>query len=346
MKKLFFFICFLTVLLSCKVKPYESFSEFPSEIYLTHKLIDVNGMADPGRIILLKDAIIILDERSDFCFHVLNLANYSPLGSLIKRGRGPSEEMIIQTMMKLAENQFFYKTLSHIKIVDYNTDPTEFTLQHSIPVFVNDLVAAFILNDTVYGWNREEREKEFIQYYGAEKMLDFGAGFPLSERGFTPQEQMRLFSEKQVTVKPEGQLFAAAYMYLPLLRIFDATDGSLKQEIRFENRKPFPDYLIDGNEADWEYVTQNYWFVKSSNNFIYALYAGKTYGESGYERDGPGNAAVDISNEIHVYDWDGNPVKKIITDKKMFDFDVSADDRIIVAISKENPDHIYEYRFE
>jgi hypothetical protein len=346
MKKYLFLICLFMVLQGCKKKPYEGFSEFPSEVNLTHQLIEVKGMADPGQVILLYDAVIILDEKSDFSFHVLNPINYAHVGSFIRRGHGPNEEMIIQTMMKLAENQFFYKTLSHIKIIDYSAEPPEFLVRKSIPVFVNDLIAAFMLNGIVYGWNREAREKEFIQYNGADKMLDFGAEFPLPERNFSPREQMHLFSEKQVTVKPDGQLFAATYNYLPLLRIFDAADGSVQQEIRFENKKPFPNYLISGNEAEWEHVTQNYWFTKSSNNYIYALYTGKTFGESGYSRNGPGNAVVDLANEIHVFDWEGNPVKRIITDKNLFNFDVSADDRILIAISKEDPDHIYEYRIK
>jgi len=343
MKYSLFLICTLLAFQGCKKKPYEAFSEFPSEVNPTHQLIEVKGMADPNRILLLNNAVIVLDSKSDFAFHVLNRDDYALAGSFIRRGHGPSEEMIIQTMMKISENQFFYKSLSHIKVVDYISQPSEFILRSSTPVYVNDLIAAFMLNGIVYGWNRDAQEKEFIQYKGPENIIDFGPEFPLSEKNFTTQQQIQLFSGKQVTVKPDGNLFAATYTYLPLLRIFDATNGSVQHEIRFENAKPFPDYLISGNEADWEHVTQNYWFTKSTDSYIYALYTGKTFGESGYNRNGPGNAVVDLSNDIHVFDWEGNPVKRIITDKKIFDFDVSADDRILIAISKEDPDHIYKY---
>lgn len=343
MKKRLVYYFISIILLSCSQPGNDSFTDFASVIKLTHQLIEVNGMADPNRVIVLKDEVIILDGKSDFAFHVINLEGNTFAGSFVKKGHGPAEEMIIQTMTRLTENTFFYKTLSHVKIIEYNSANSEFVFKKSIPVLVNDLIEAFILNNQVYGWNREPREKEFVEYQGDEDMLDFGAGFPLQERYFSAQEQMQLFSAKQITVKPDGTLFATTYNYFPILRIFNSDDGNLKKEVWFENRKPFPDYLITGNDSDWEHVTQNYWFTKSSNNYIYALYTGKTFGEMGYNRNRPGGAVTNLSNEIHVFDWKGNPVRRIITDKEIFDFDVSSDDLVLIAISKEDPDHIYHY---
>ncbi len=141
MKKYLFLIFLLITSQACKKKSHESFSEFPSEVNLTHQLIEVKGMADPSRVILLQDVIIVFDDKTDPFFHVLSKTDYTNVGSFIRRGRGPSEEMRIQGIMKLSGNQFFYKTLSHIKIIDYSADPSEFTIRQSIPVFVNDLVS-------------------------------------------------------------------------------------------------------------------------------------------------------------------------------------------------------------
>lgn len=345
MKRSLLYIGLIVLFQCCKTGSLdfvESFSAFPSEVNLTHQLITVKGLADPNDVLLLENAVIIQDDKSDFFFHVLN-RDYIPAGSFVRKGDGPSEERIIQKLDKLTGNKFFYKTLSHIKIVDFNADSPNFAIYSSVPVIIDDLPGAFFLNGSIYGWNQQERDREFIAYYGPEKMLDFGAGFPMPGKKYTPREEVRLFSQKQVTVRSDGRVFAAAYLFLPILRIFEATDGNVLKEVRFENEKPFPHYLITGIEADRDHISLNYGCLRSSDKYIYAQYKGETLGESSHERNVQGSQLDDLSREIHVWDWDGKPVKRILLDKKLFNFDVSADDRILIGISKEDPDHLYEY---
>lgn len=333
MKNYLLIICLGACFHCCKVEPYEKFSAFPSEQRLVHQPMMLKGLADPNRILLLDDALVIQDSKSDFWIHMMNPSDYSPLGSFIRKGRGPSEEMIIQTMRKISGNQFYYKTLTHIKFFEYDSAHRELVPRQTIPVLFDDLIEAFMLKEGVYGWNRNGHEKEFVHYQEAAKLLDFGADYPMPERGFSPGENIGLYSNKQVTVRPDKQMFAAVYMYFPFLRIYDSA-GQLQKEVRFENGQPFPDYLIDRN-ADRKNVKPNYWFIKSTSNYLYALYAGSGSGEPT-----PGT----FGNEIHVYDWQGNPVRKIITDKALFNFDVSADDRLLIGFSKNDPDHLYKYK--
>ena len=52
---------------------------------------------------------------------------------------------------------------------------------------------------------------------------------------------------------------------------------------------------------------------------------------------------VDFSNEIHVWDWNGKPIKKIFLDKNIFSFCVSPDDKFLICSSLNEIDKFYKY---
>lgn len=84
---------------------------------------------------------------------------------------------------------------------------------------------------------------------------------------------------------------------------------------------------------------QNYRKIKSSNRYIYALYIGKTSREISVGLE-------DFSNEIHVWNWSGKPVAKILLDRKIFSFDVDANDRYLICASLNSLDELYKYYLE
>ena len=85
----------------------------------------------------------------------------------------------------------------------------------------------------------------------------------------------------------------------------------------------------------------NYHFrVKSTNDYIYTLYSGRTHEDATTEGGGPGLG--DLTSEIHVWKWDGSPVMKLKLERPVFTFEVSPDNKYIFAASIVDTNRLFQ----
>ena len=291
----------------------------------------------------MDSAAITVDIKTDTIFQVFELPSFNNIGGFITRGNGPNEEIFVDTYIQhIKENVFLYRSISSIKIINYDTQTRKFEILNQINLTAElmDFWHLFKLGDVIIGCRTEENsEKEFISFnLKTKEISDFGANFPIVENKIADVNKNRLFA-KANTVKPDGKLFASVYDKFPILRIYTNT-GELKKEIHYENKQNFPVALVEKKPSmeDIGMIMQNYRMIKSSDNYIYALYIGKL------EKD-IGRGLNDFSNEIHVWDWDGNPIVKILLDAKIFTFDVDQTDEYLICSSLESLDVLYKYNF-
>jgi hypothetical protein len=83
------------------------------------------------------------------------------------------------------------------------------------------------------------------------------------------------------------------------------------------------DEIITNEKTKWAFING---FV--TNRYIYLLYSGGFNVESN----------LDQSNVLHVFDWNGNPIKKIRLTQKISAFTISSNDSVIYAF---NPNSHY-----
>lgn len=324
-----------------------TFESFPKELTLKSEeiktppvLFQVVGME------LLDSVLITLDMKADKFFQVFKLPTYDHLGGFVSRGNGPGEEFVIYPYFKrLSENRFIYQTITSIKTISYNLKRNAFELlsQDNLPSDLMNLIHIFKLEDNFYGYDMTKKSKrEFIGYNPIDKRIfEFGPEYPIMKTGVSDSKNSSFFAKTSVP-KPDNTLFASVYDKFPILRIY-SKDGVLQQETRFENEQPFPQALLSDSpsQSSLNEIVQNYRKIKTTTKYIYALYVGKTVEEMGLVRNGSG--LDDFSNEIHVWDWDGLPVKKIVLDKKCFSFVVSPLDDYILTSSINSIDTLNKY---
>lgn len=319
--------------------------DFPLPVELQSQNITLMGiLSDPKEIIILDSVYIVKDSKSEFILHIFSLDSHEYMGGFIRRGRGPSEEILIQSVSRAAHNSLFYKTLSGLTLAQFSpkTNSLESIMIYEVPV--DALTVAYPLNETkVLGWNYTIHENEFLLYNPSDKQFsDFGNGFPYPGKNLTLEEKHRLFSNKQMTIKPDKQKFATAYMSFPMIRVFNSIDGKLITEFNSPQTHNFPYAMINRNATQDEIkeLVENYFTITSTDQYIYALYSGKTKNKLYPDLFTPNFSPPDFGNEIHVWDWEGNPVKKISLDQMIFSFDVCLKDSTILAISVNDPDKI------
>ncbi|MBW6536248.1 MAG: TolB-like 6-bladed beta-propeller domain-containing protein [Mariniphaga sp.] len=349
MKKLYIVvtICLTSFLFSCTTNEnsIKVFNEFPQEYKL--KSTEVNTpsiLYMVGEIELLDSVLIAMDLQFDKIFHVFKLPDINYLGSYIRRGRGPNEETFIDPYFRQIQgNSFIYYNSISIKIAKFDSDSSKIIIaeNYNLPGKLMDLQCPFILNNQIIGWNPYgESNKEFLSYDLISKEINpFGAKNLEFEYRIRISIDKWLFA-KIVSIKPDKSQFAVVYDKFPILRIYKE-NGELQNEIRYINEQIFPKALISKNasKSELNQITQNYRKIKTTDKYIYALYIGKTNKELNID----GYGLDDFSNEIHVWDWSGNPVAKVSLDKNYFSFCVTRDDKYLICSSLGSISSFYKY---
>jgi hypothetical protein len=338
--------------IGCQLDKKKEFStNFPQvdSLGATESVLPI-PLANPTEIIILDDAFVLKDDKKDFLLHYFHIQSKSHIGSFVRKGNGPGEETMIQSIIRDSGNDLIYKTQEGLirLAFDKKNKMTEITDTWDVPI--DFLTVAYPLsNSKVLGWNYTMHASEFLTYDPQlDSFSDLGNGLNIQESNLSLEENHRILGNKQMTVKSDGSLFATSYMALPMVRIFDTQTGELVKEIKTSPNNEFPMALLNRNATREEIqkVVENYYRIASTENFIYALYSGKTKGEL-YPGMFSGDFVLpDFGNEIHVWDWAGNYIKRIILDRPIFTFDVSPEDELLLAISVNIPDRIYAYNLE
>ncbi len=323
-----------------------TFDEFPEITNLSHEKIKTEPVLYcVGGVLLLDSVLISVDLKNDPFFQVFKLPSFEHVGGFVTRGTGPEEEIFINPFICRGEskNEFVYKTYNSIKIAKYNeqTERIEVTKHIDLPPDLMEMWNVIKFGDSLIG-NRMEgpAEQEFIGYnIETKEVFDFGENYPTEEVDVDSYQRDLLFGKVSIP-KPDGSAFAVVYDKFPILRIYTRA-GNLEKEVRLNNGQQFPRALIEDvpSVSDLNEVMQDYRAIRSSNNLIYALYIGKTSQDLA-----PG--INDFSNEIHVWNWDGQPIKKILLDKTIFTFEVDPDDNYIIASSLLSLDALFKYKLK
>jgi len=331
-----------------KPNEYHLFTDFPVTVELSHKPINIESpILYPSGMVFLDSALVVLDISGDYFLSFFTLDDFDLRNRSIRRGRGPSEEVSVFFISNaMEENKFWYRTHSGIKTVKYQPGKDEL-----IPVGFSPNCDAFSgltfpLDDDLLGFSQNAQSSEFVKISTDDcAIVDFGPNFPNVGRELSINEKDYLLGTKSLSIRPDGELFAVLYHYFPILRIFNSNNGSLKREVRFNNNQDFPYSAIDVNATPEEKMstTTNYFVSHATNRFIYASYAGRSLLEIQPNIIRDGFKITDFTNEIHVFDWEGNPVKRIVLDKSIFAFAVSPDDKTLVAIPMSDPSVLLKY---
>lgn len=338
-KELSIKIIFAVLLLgSCKSSTIVEFIEFPVSKNLNFEEIDITNIlaipgdvkiAMPGEITIHNDMIIVWDQETDWFFKIFTFEDFEYLGSLVRKGRGPDEEIDLAPFIRPHMDNILYQGTGNIKIARVNNYHNELALEvvqvYELPAEMFDDYDIFMLNGKLYSSNGFRHIERDFQGFCIEtgKLFEWGEKLPLSNSQISKLNQLRIPLTKYTTVIPDSKLIATVYDVLPVIRIYEAENGHLVSEWHKTDRSSNLQILLD-NSADHiqDGLVRYYSRIKSTNDYIYALYSGKPVGD------------LPKNNVIHVLDWEGNTVMRFnLNISSITSFDISPDNRHIVAIS-------------
>ncbi|MGV8139560.1 MAG: BF3164 family lipoprotein [Mangrovibacterium sp.] len=325
------FMCLLfLVLQSCSPKePLRnrtiSFSTFEKEDTILFRDIYEfkEGVAGMMRLV---DSTLIIFNVSDGADHFLY--NYSLekgrlFGSYLKKGRGPGEAIGIGGI-GINGNSLWIQDVSLKKImtIDKNKAVDDRVFRVFNEYKVKEYPGKADFKDSLHYFSTGSEDSDFrIQEFDLtlDRKINGYAKYDnipddISFDSFKSAHQTFIFS------KPAGDKVVLPYRFMDALGIFDIQTGQglivhgpEGYEVKF---KPLEKGMVRTDETRFAFVNG-----AVTNRYIYVSYSGMPCNtdQSSHGRS------------IYVYDWNGNPQRKLILNRLIEGFVVSDDDRVLYA---------------
>jgi hypothetical protein len=333
MKKVIPSIVFLVILVfwGCKSDPKIEIIDFPvsKKVSLLETEIP-NLLAMPQNILILSDNVIIYDAMTDWVFKIFSRENLVFKGQLIRRGRGPMEEVFVSHLFRsTGEDALLFQTASSVKVAKIQDHNFGFDLLvlnvHPLPANMLSDSDFFLLNDKVCSSiSFLSPEKDFRCFdLNTDITFEWGEFLPMQRPATLPPDAI-FYLAKYTTVHSDGSLLAVVYQNLPILRIYCTQSGQILHQLHMADSSKNEE-LLEKNFFETGFITY-YWQLKSTSEYIYGLFPGA---ELSFEDEN----IPDFASELHVWKWDGTPVMTIELDRPIFSFDVTADNKQIIATS-------------
>ena len=166
--------------------------------------------------------------------------------------------------------------------------------------------------------------------------------YPIALTGDMPEYVRAIAAQSMLTTNLEKNISATAMRYGEHIQFhaFHLRDASSEAKLLNEHNVFLPEYTTkeyDGSanfkptdKTRWGYLS-----LSSNANFVYALYSGKPQlpGTKFYQ-----------GNEVHVFDWNGQLLKKIELDKESISITCNQTD-LYALFEGENGYEIVKYKF-
>jgi len=300
-------------------------------------------------LVATDDYLISLGADKDKIFKVFDRSTMKYLGGFGKTGGGPEEfEMVNSSGTHAMNNNHMTITdLKYVREVSIDFDPStgiqvRILKKDKIPGYYIPFNSAFILNDSVImgvPYNAPEiKELSFVNTHtnisGA--ISDYPNLYPNIPAGALKSLYFRV-----PRLSWDKSKIFTIYRRFPMLKIYDVKTNT--SNLRFYNVGNRQKKIIDptpngrdifGDGLYFYYTTR----ISLSRNKIYAPYKHRQVENQG---------STDLSkNEIHIFDLEGNPIKRLIVQEWMLWFAVSPDDKYIYFWHPDIEDELFRYNLD
>jgi hypothetical protein len=291
----------------------------------------------PYMMVYADSAIILYSEKSTYALTLFDLKNNS-IFEFGKIGKGPEELSMPSLLSKNpTDNQCFdVFDFAKKKIFTYNVDSCRAKKAESKPlksagIILSSLKSLALTDSTVLNIGLFDDQYAFLISNSRKDTLS-----QFENYNFNPEDHNTAMSKAlayQGKYAVQGKKFVQACNDAPIIRIFSSED-SRNFTIKKSTVLGYVDYkcLSDGSVAISSYNKTGYCDISTSSDKIYLLYSGKKsadYKKSPYD--------IEKCSEIHVLDWEGNFLEKMVLDTEVVNISFSEADQKIYAITN-NPD--------
>ena len=311
------------------------FSKFPTEISVTFNDLFEYKNGNPHTLQLIDSTLVIFNftKTIESFFYNYNLKSNKLSKGYLKKGRGPNEAIGAACTGIIDNNLWTYDvTLKKIFMIDKtiasNNDDTK--LFHSYPIEDNYYQITLIDSSRFLASGKADSKYKIQEIDFSGKLLNEFGEFQHIPKDI-PIDALKDAYHSFFYLKPLGDKIAISYLYTDILEIYNikepsnniAIQGPLKIEMDFKVDKRGSYNIMKKNNK----IRKTFLAGTATDKYIYLAYSGLSYAE---RKD------MNYCKSIYVYDWDGNPVKKLNLDRRILGLAVSNDNSTIYSYDADN----------
>ena len=331
MSKLKYYYIFIVVLsTSCNSQVSNSnsptFTKFPSEINLKETNFYKFKTGIPKGILLVNDTLIVLRNPtgSNNHFTVINRNNTSLVKNLLPVGRKDKQALAFLSYGSIDNNIWVYDIIKEktILIDLYDTLSKNHINEFKSPFYYS----IQLINDSIFiGTGDYDSDFKISKYnIKREKLIEQMSAYKNENKDTFSREQKMAF-ESFIFLKPSGEKCVLARRYADEIEIINLKTKTSTKIRGPEGYEPNVMFAVgnDGRKISTRNEETRFSFVKgkTTNEYIYLLYSGNNHLSK----------HIDYGNCLYVYDWNGNPIKKLNFFDYIVDFAVSTNNQFIYA---------------
>lgn len=312
--------------------------EFPTydtkTLTTTNKRIvaELSQLSLPTDFVVTDSCVVVIDPTIDEFLYVFDKNNGQFIKKLIKRGRGPYE--MISPSATIGRNA------NHIAVLDTKTKSTILYPIKNLKdnddcntqyVVVENSEALFsdqskITNNIIIKRHIYDSLRFSLYDLKGQKYATYRS-YPTVDKN-AKLNTYALSYASQFAIKPDQTKLCEVSYLGAILEIINIDAYGMQQDKILYISQPIFDVVNKGNWVSWNDDTNmGFLDIDVSENYIYALYVG-----------GKGNEDKQF-NSVMIFDWSGNPIKKLVSDQYLMAIVVDQDDRGLYAIAKHNGEY-------
>ncbi len=322
------------LLLSCRSGTQETIRV---ENIICHPICGDNYIIGGPREMALSDSILaVIDAKSDSMLLFFNVKAGKYLGKTGIRGQGPSEFTVLSSLESHGGSSFSFYDINK-KTFYYTNSVTGdgvqiipvFRVDSGLPLEVHPMANGKFIAPGIY-----EKYRYCVLDSGGQVHNTFGE-WPYRDEDEKKvsgivRSQAYMFG---IASSPSKTKFIASLLSADILSFYQLENDSM--HLLKETILTYPDYEYRNCPIVYSGASKDspitYLCVACSENYVYILYSGKTFRDC---------ALASLRGDvIYVYNWSGDKIAMIKSDKMLKEICLSEDEESMYAIAY-NPDPI------
>ncbi|PIF02160.1 MAG: hypothetical protein CR996_00860 [Draconibacterium sp.] len=314
-----------------------SFSTFPEETNITFNDLIEYKEGIPRTLQLVDSTLIIFNfgkNVKSFLYNY-NLKNNKFSTGYLNKGRGPGEAYGGACTGITNKKLWVYDvTLKKIFLIDKSialNDKCEDKVFSSYPL--NDHFYKIALTDSFTFWGcgmfntpYKIQKKDF-----SGKELDKFGEFKYIPKEM-PIDALKDAYHSFFYIKPSGDKIALSYLYTDIVEIYDTKEPYTNIAVQGPSLVDLNFNVARIESENYNYMEKNKDIRKTflagatTDEYIYLAYSGLSYAERN---------DMNYCRFVFIYDWEGNPVKKLNLDRRIIGIAVSQDNKTIYSFDAD-----------
>ncbi|HRW62320.1 MAG TPA: BF3164 family lipoprotein [Bacteroidales bacterium] len=348
MKKILFIIITIFLFPACTNNEKLIVDIFDVEYNIKGNAININkqNLFNPTSINVYDSLFLLIDYTEGNWLSLINKDNGVQLRKAIEIGKGPNEITYLSNicidhkndeliLLDIQQKQIKVANLDSLIISDKDC----FIKQIQVKIDSGQIFNMAPINDSLFVGTGILLEGKYALINQIGELINVSYDYPFDENHPNIDYDMLGMAFQSIkTSNKDISRFVSGDLNCDLLTFFTYDSNGLIKLKEYNTYLPIYEEVRAGGGYGARLSRDNkngFVDLKSTSNYVYALYSGNSFNEL--------NSDAFKAKNVLVFNWDGEPIVRFILDEFVISIDITEDDNFIYAIVNNPYPEIHKY---